>query len=251
MRVDRRGVPAVALLAALALGASATGGAGCSQPRTEQFEPASRPLGAGCADNTQCESGFCPVPEGLLCGRCRPRPRVGDSCSTQLCADDQICVDGYFVCAAPSGLGDACNRRQPCADGLWCVGASVIGTTRSGRCQPVIEQPGARCDPDAQTLAGCDGAQGLYCNRETRICEVAAVTDQVGGACGPIGPTYVVCDFGLYCLRGKCTQVSDPDQPCGTRFGPLCYYPAVCHSDDTFGGGAGFCRLPGDQDCSR
>jgi hypothetical protein len=239
--------PRAALCAALALAVAA----GCSPTRTEQVQAASRPEGGGCAEGSQCQSGFCARAANLLCGICRPAPKVGDSCVTAGCAQGQICVPGYSVCAVPAAAGEACSRRQPCADHLSCVGASVVGSARSGRCQPALTRAGDACDPDAQDGPSCDPMARLHCHRQRRVCEPFGVTNQLGGDCGVLGPTAVRCGPGLACLRGQCTQTAGIDQACSRGAGPVCLSPGVCHSDDAYGGSAGFCRLPGDQDCTR
>jgi hypothetical protein len=235
----------------LAVLAAATLAAGCTEDRTENVQAASNPTGAGCADNTQCTSGFCARPAGLLCGWCRPAPKVGDSCLTIGCADGQLCVSGYSTCAMASTQGQPCNRRQPCADHLSCVGASVIGTARTGTCQPAIDRVGDACDPDKQDGPACDSVNGLHCHRQRRVCEAIAIVDQPGGACGPIGPSVAKCGSRLSCVRGRCVPVAGVDQPCNRGTGPVCEAPAVCVSDHVYGGSSGFCRLPGDQSCAR
>ncbi len=172
----------------------------CGACVAEEILRASRGLGEGCAEDTECRTGQCyedagrmyctractadaECPTGYHCrggeGVCAagPRGNIGDTC---LGNDD--CENRTF-CATrldQSWCSRICNDQEPCPEGFDCVPAG--GTTI---CAPRLGLLGDPCTSDAACVSGScaieEGATAGVCTRE----------------CSPDAP----CSTGFECRR--------------------------------------------------
>ena len=207
-------------------------------------------VGAACSFAAQCSTGFCSVAPDTLCGACAAPPNPGDSCAAQGCGPIMVCVAATETCAVPSASGAACSASQPCLQGLACVGATQ---TASGTCMPEATTAGAACDARRQTMADCDAAAGLTCDRSTNTC-VSQPLAASGQPCGLVGTTETACSGGATCVRpagsatGTCVAPAADGAACDSASGPGCEFPARCVPTSA-GGTAGTCQLPGSISC--
>ena len=95
-----------------------------------------RAIGATCAFNGQCASGYCQGLKNSSCGTCEAPPSAGASCASSGCWHEQACVGATTMCAAYGALNASCDADDPCGYGLTCVGA-VASTSTPGTCQAV------------------------------------------------------------------------------------------------------------------
>lgn len=214
-------------------------------PATCQSQSGALANGAACVFNSQCQSTYCNTPDGFGCGRCSPKPAVGDPCNqtTQHCGDSLFCAAKTGTCATPAQNGQQCDTDSPCVSGLSCVG---ITPTSHGTCQPAASSVGATCDPKAETAPTCDPTKGLICNSTTKQCEAMQFAAP-GQPCGAINGVTVFCVGEGFCTiasgqkQGTCTAASAEGGPCDTVNGPNCQYELRCVATS---GTAGTCRMP-------
>ena len=182
--------------------------------------------GAPCAAGQQCQTGYCKMSAGGVCGTCVKR--VG---ARYTCLADGDCVAGLVcdrgACAAPGGADSPCGGALPaCSRALTCL---------SGTCRKP-STIGARC----ASATDCDGNHGLYCNVLTRQCAQMLITT-ANQPCGVLHNTLVACAAGSTCLRGKCIPPAADGASCDFLDGPECLPPAQCIS--------GKCLVPDPTAC--
>jgi hypothetical protein len=150
------------------------------------------PNGAACGFDAQCQSTYCSVGLGTLCGTCGSPPAVGGSCAELFCGPGLICAGISKTCGTPVAVGAACDPA-PCSPGSVCVGA--VGTRR---CQAAVSVAagGQPCGLVGGSRVEC-AAQGL--------CKLA--TGQTSGTCLSAAADGAACD---------------------DTNGPLCALPARC-----------------------
>jgi hypothetical protein len=179
----------------------------CNAPPVECMFFGTRPGGAPCNENFQCQSGSCdgtfvlrPIEQGAEYG-----PTI---CGT---------------CEAPLAVGQICN--SPAINGSCPANTTCTGSPAPATCTPLVQgDVGASCD-------GFDFYQcktGLYCDPQTGQCAYPRVS---GASCdynvppnGPPSESYIgVCAAPLSC-------VGDPDA-------------ATCTTEGSMGG---FCQGDSD-----
>jgi hypothetical protein len=210
--------------------------------------------GSACAFSGQCQTGFCAIAPHTLCGVCATVPAAGDSCATQGCGQGLSCTSDTQTCVVLGTTGATCGKGYLCGDDFVCVGANTT-TGVTGTCQPAVATAGAACDPENKTGPGCDHAQLLTCNTQSKTC--AALTMAAGGQ--PCG-TNVVDDQTAICAAegtctgatstaaGTCTASAADGQACDTANGPACLSLSVCVVTED-GGTAGTCTPEGSVTC--
>lgn len=211
--------------------------------------------GQPCAFPGQCQTGFCAITPGSMCGVCGPVPQAGDSCATlTTCGQLLACDTTVEQCSTFAAAGAACDRAQLCGDGLYCVGST---STSSGICQPAVEQAGATCDPLGKTGPGCDWLAGLTCNSVSNQC-ATIVLSAAGQPCGSdVNNQLALCAsagtcgaaIGADAAAGEtCSPTAEDGAPCDLVNGPFCRDPARCIlSGDS--GTAGSCLFPNALAC--
>jgi len=133
-----------------------------------------RPVGAGCAFDTQCLSKRCSADvRAGTCGECLTVRALGETCTGphEGCSATAVCQDG--VCKSLNrtegeicSIGGKGSRSIACDSELACIytrgynePATCTRTSRLGEC----------CDVNTRC------ARGLTCNGETNVCEVASL----------------------------------------------------------------------------
>jgi hypothetical protein len=186
--------------------------------------------GAPCGSHAQCQSGYCKLNAGSLCGTCTPHAAAGAQCTLDAdCQATLVCSSG--TCVGPAQAGAACSTTQPCLRSLACI----AGT---GKCQAPLAA-GAAC----AAASDCDAAQGVYCNTK-KTCQQTQVAP-TGQPCGIVNGGLVACSGGDSCGgikngQGICHQPAADGAPCGPDI--ACVAPAVCTSTAR-------CTLPNPSVC--
>ena len=171
------------------------------------------PMGA-CRYDTQCGSGYCSIPAGMMCGNCVTLGISGQVCATLADCDGNLVCSGMNRCVAPAPTGGMCDpMTMPCANGMQCI---------NGKCA-VGGMANASCDPDSGI--GCDPNLGVYCSSGT--CSAITVA-MVGSPCGISPPPPAVCYGGGSCVAGSCVPPIADGQPC--EGGVDCTSPSTCNS---------------------
>jgi hypothetical protein len=191
--------------------------------------PGTLPVGAVCGSHAQCQSTYCRLTAGTLCGTCTAHSGAGAQCQLDAdCAASLICNGG--TCVGPAPLGSTCGATQPCMRSLSCLG---------GKCQP----PGAT-GASCASAADCDAAHGVYCNTQTNKCAQTQVA-ATGQPCGIVNGNAIACSGGDSCgkvvnYQGTCHQTAGDNAVCGPDI--ACLPPAVCISTAR-------CTLPNPTVC--
>jgi hypothetical protein len=206
-------------------------------------------MGAACTYNSQCQTGFCAVPKGMMCGTCKSLPMPGDPCTETGCGQDLACTP-MEVCEPWVAAGGACdNKTMVCAPGQTCV---IPAGMTAGTCQADAEMLGGACDYKRQTGPACDANAGLYCN-VTNQC-VAIKYGPAGSVCGTPdkGMSDNVCTKAAGCyatgagMPAMCMALGIEGASCDTAAGPGCVSPARCIVS---GGTSGTCMVPDPTMC--
>jgi hypothetical protein len=240
------------------------------------YAPGTECIPASCEDGvlqpaSLCDgAGRCLTPEPI---QCRPYACAASDRCASACADDSLCLSGYF-CQAPEcvpilAAGEACQRAAQCQTGLcidgvccqdlcdgFCRRCDIEGSR--GQCAdvPAGEDPDAECEGGGACGGACDGGGGCAFPGTEKPCGACARCDGAGNcgvflpagadpldACGPCR----VCAGG----RDECVPVEagqDPLDECTTED------PATCGRDGQCDG-RGACRswpegtLCGSQFC--
>lgn len=208
--------------------------------------------GSDCGLSGQCQSGFCAVPSGQVCGTCAEQPAAGAGCSSIPCAEGYVCLSASKTCALPGQDGGPCTAQDDCSFGFQCLGASANGKNDGGYCAPSAPA-GTACDPQKlQGPVGCDDRQGVYCRGLSDgggLCTAFALA-AVGQPCGDVpGGVFAECEQLGFCAgldggarpsggEGVCIGVAQDGAACDDTNGPNCLDFAVCVSgqcvrDDT------------------
>ena len=196
-------------------------------------------LGAGsaCGTGSQCQSGYCKLAPGSVCGACSARAGAGQTepdggavCAVDAdCAAMLLCAGG--TCMSPAGMGAACSMTQPCSRTLACI---------SSKCATPIAVGNA-----CTALTDCDGSKGAICNTNTKVC-IQTQTATSEAACGIVGGGITACTGGSSCAnistqgQGTCHQPAGDGAPCG--FDVACMGPAICTATAR-------CTLPNPGSC--
>lgn len=207
--------------------------AGNTQPMACDV-PGTLASGAACGSDAQCQSGYCKIPLGSICGTCTARASSGGACTADAeCAAGLVCnpvSTTAATCVMPASSGQACSATQPCSRTLACIG---------GTCQTPLAA-GATCSatPD------CNVAQGLYCDTQTTKKCTQTQTATAGQPCGIINGVAVACTAGAVCAnftgtQGTCHPPAADNGLCGP--GVNCLAPAACVN--------GKCLLPNPSSC--
>jgi hypothetical protein len=166
------------------------------------------------------------------------------------CGQTLVCVAATGTCQLPRANTQACDKTQPCANGLTCVGATA---TASGTCQAQVETADSACDPTHKTLPDCNDDDGLTCDTVTLKCvqqPIASATQ----TCGVTSGVRTACSAGSSCViptgttTGTCVAPAADNAACDTATGPNCFFPAKCITGT--GVTSGTCELPGSMTCS-
>jgi hypothetical protein len=215
-----------------------------------------RASGQQCGSPGQCQTGFCAIVPGSLCGTCAPVPQRGDSCAVlTTCGQLLFCDSTNQICTGFAAQGSQCNKTQPCGAGLSCVGAT---TTTFGTCQPAVETAGATCDPQTKTGAGCDRNQLLTCNSVSKQCESVQLVG-AGQSCGTVNDQAVICSGAGTCVAVDagapdggtseiCVAAASDGGPCDLVQGPFCLNPERCVLT-TASATAGVCQFSDPSQC--
>jgi hypothetical protein len=204
----------------------------------------SLPNGSPCGLGQQCQSAFCSIAAGQMCGTCAAAPQPGDSCANLTdCGPVLNCIPASQKCEGYALIGGACSPGLPCAVGLACVGYNVQSDT-TGTCQPESTTADAGCSFQG---AGCDVFAGLSCNAQTQTCGTALVVG-AGAACGLVANQEAYCAAAGTCVEGACQASAGVGEPCDVANGPSCITLARCVLGGD-GGTSGTCRIPSASTC--
>lgn len=155
-----------------------------------------KPVAAPCRIDSECESRSCSG-SSITCGACMARLPAGSPCtSSAQCARAGFCDK---VCTEVAFLGDACDARRVCGNGLTCTNGTCVK----------VGGPGAAC----KNGASCDLAASQGCNTKTSTCEALTFAEP-GEAC-PSTPS----GTPVLCMKGSRCVTPDLDQP-GTCVAP-------------------------------
>jgi hypothetical protein len=165
-----------------------------SPPAACQAKFGTLPMSAPCAFHGQCQSAYCTIGPGAVCGTCGMAPGMGASCATEFCGTGLECTFETKMCAAPVGMGSGCDAA-PCQAGYVCRGAMGART-----CQPVMG------------TAMANGACGAMANGWV--------------SCAAEG----FCKIPMGMATGTCLAVAADGGSCDDDKGPLCAIPARCVS---------------------
>jgi hypothetical protein len=196
--------------------------------------------GNACGFDSQCQSGFCQITPGSLCGACQPALSPGAPCTNLVsCALVALFCSGTTgQCTAHSTVGQACDSLHDCVNGLGCV---------MGVCQNGVSVPGATCisPPNGP---GCDLRVGLECNGMTGTCAPVQLAGY-GQPCGFLSEEEVPCAAGGTCIDGVCTVLGAEGAECDVIAGGSgCISPARCVLDSD-SGTRGTCQIPNGTLC--
>jgi hypothetical protein len=207
--------------------------------------------GAACAFNAQCQTGFCGVKKGDLCGTCAPVPAVGDPCvDVTSCGPNRTCTP-MQTCQAWVAVGGMCDGKNlVCAPGSACVIAAMM---TMGTCQAEATMVGGTCDYKRQTGSACDPNLGLFCNNTNKCVSIMYV--KAGGNCGSLnmGAADGTCTGGAGCysagagMQAMCIALGQEGDACDLAVGPGCMSPGRCVVSGA--GNAGTCTLPDPTMC--
>jgi hypothetical protein len=195
---------------------------------------------ASCGFNGQCQTGFCGVMTGNLCGTCAEVPVAGDSCAAvPACGSDMTCTP-QLLCEDVVASGGTCDGlNQVCAPNYQCV---IAAGATTGTCQEAATASGDACDPNKQTAPGCDGRKGLYCDSSSGHC--AAITYvEAGSSCAGAG---IACTSGASCFSTVCVALAIEGEACDIDEGPGCMAPDRCVVNL---GSSGVCAAPDGDLC--
>jgi hypothetical protein len=196
-------------------------------PASCQVKPGTAPNGGACGSSWQCASTHCEKASNATCGTCAVRqPANGDCTVDEGCTAGLVCASGK--CAAPVGLGAACDSKTPCRSDLYCDKTSQVCTGHVGAA--------ASCASDSNA---CDILNGYGCNPFTHVCQSIGVA-QGGEPCGLVNGTLVVCVVLDACPGASLTQagacVSPAQDGTACNDNSHCLPPASCVNQ--------LCRLP-------
>jgi hypothetical protein len=213
-------------------------------PPACQRQDGLRANGAPCGLGQQCQSAFCSIALGQMCGTCAPAPQPGDSCANLTdCGPSLNCIPASLKCEGYVQMGSPCTPGLPCAADLACVGYNAQSGA-SGTCQPEVVTGGDAC---TFLGAGCDVFKGLSCNAQTQTCQTAQVVG-AGAACGLVANQETYCLASGSCVAGACQAAASVGEACDVVKGPSCINLSRCVVDAD-GGTSGTCRIPSGSTC--
>ncbi len=203
-------------------------------------------------DAFDCGIAGCPVDQWCTGSGCEPQKNQNEPCA----GDDEQCLDGLFCgkstddgtlrCRTLRGIGEPCELRTNCGDGLSCHYENVELRERYCRAERgtredcidsnecarglICNQADNKCAAPRQDQESCydpnDCAEGLYCWEEfdpDPLLGVCREEFKVGIAAGePCNPAIDRCRLGLYCeitdiavpQVGECSVLPTLDQNC-------------------------------------
>jgi hypothetical protein len=179
-----------------------------------------KPMGAACAANAQCVSGFCA--DGFCCNVACTGPCVSCNQGGRVGACWPIpagIADPHSVCRATDrstcGQTGACDGLGGCAKyaaDTVCTAPSCSGTTltTAGTCDGL----GTCRAPGQQSCAPYQCTRGACVGRCTSDADCAAGHACVNGSCGPKGLGQS-CSTGTDCASGFCADGVCCDSACG------------------------------------
>jgi hypothetical protein len=194
------------------------------------------PDGAACGSHTQCQTGFCRMPETSFCGKCAPRAAEGAACDTSASCQFPLRCSEAGRCVKGAAEGELCNESTPCRPGtLFC--------SQDNTCKrPSAE--GKACNRIGNSIAQpCE--TGLSCRPAERGTCRAIRFVGAGEACGVIANAApVLCRASGSCVQNSCRPAGKDGEAC--TISPLgdsggCLAPALCLE--------GRCKLPDPASC--
>jgi Stigma-specific protein, Stig1 len=219
-------------------GTAGTGGTGAStecEPGTDRFcydgpgdtfqNPPCRRGGQTCSD----EGVWGPCPDQITprAERCN---NVDDDCDgktdEQLMSDARVCIEGRFVCQAPSlSIVEECDGADNDCDDKTDEGFDLTGDRANcGACGNACAQNETCCDgacTDTASDASHCGQCGTQCRRNTTCCGGGCVdTTSDANHCGGCG---MRCPGTTSCCDGACVDTQTDRNHCG----PFCLNCAV------------------------
>jgi hypothetical protein len=196
--------------------------------------------GGPCGVDAQCQTSYCRLAAGTLCGTCTTRAMAGQSSpdGAPACVVDADCeatlVCNMGVCMAPAAQGATCGMAQPCLRTLSCV---------NGQCATPLTS-GATCT----AATDCNGTTGGYCNTISKTCQTTSVVGPMQ-PCGVVSNALAACSGGGQCAnvnaqnQGTCYAPAADGAACGPGLG--CVSPAACVPS----GAMYACALPNPAAC--
>jgi hypothetical protein len=207
------------------------------------------PVESGCVTDDQCQSEFCQLDPTLMCGRCKPRKNLGETCAVAACDPGLLCTGAAAnpICTSATGkVGAACGLT-PCTPNLACVNGTIAD---EGVCSVPADE-GETCDPRAISAPPCK--EHLWCNQMTLLCERPKFTEATG-ACGiEDDGSVTICAAAGNCrvvpntARGQCEPVRTVGDACDTT-SIGCTWPARCATDGR--STTGVCSIPDADSCA-
>ncbi len=187
--------------------------------------PGSAPDGSGCEYDSQCQSGLCNKPTFSLCGSCRARFMLGETCNPlqRSCESGLVCASLATGprCVKPGAEGEMCTSVTACVPGLNC--AQSVCAKPSELNQPCLATFECNINENLTCTERGSGAQGT-CVQAT----YAAKGESCRFADG------VLCSAGAMCLDaqgrsgtvGTCGATAPDGQACDLT--TPCLSPAIC-----------------------
>lgn len=130
------------------------------RPVTECVKVGTLADGAGCADDAQCATGFCPTAFGSFCSTCQKLPKEGDLCIQDRCPGELYCrtldpatAGSKRYCRAPVAQGADCDTTKPCLNTFACFNKKCVARAE-------LDQP---CDQKGISAPFCSAAHELEC----------------------------------------------------------------------------------------
>jgi hypothetical protein len=158
--------------------------------------------------NTACGAGKMCVLESATTSICTPMPKAGEACDgIGNCASSLVCDPVKFKCVAPTPVGGACNIKETCEEGMFCLdkNSQVADWTNPGFCSPHPNLPvGAPC-------IGAICAKGLHCDYSKNKC---AKDYAVGASCSQGNECGEYPGIPADCVQGKCVATTSAGSPC-------------------------------------
>lgn len=234
-------------------------------------------------DAFDCGLAGCPQDQWCTGGSCEPQLDQNEPCA----GDDAQCLDGLFCgkatddgtlrCRVLRGVGEPCELRTNCADGLSCHYENVELRERYCRTERaeredcidtnecarglICNQADNKCATPRKDQESCynpgDCDEGLYCWQEfdpDPLLGVCREEFKVGiGAGEPCNPSIDKCRLGLYCRItdlaipqvGECAVLPTLEESCADFSHNL---NEECREGQCLdlGGGEFICRHKGD-----
>ncbi|RYE92554.1 MAG: hypothetical protein EOO75_06425 [Myxococcales bacterium] len=206
---------------------------GVVEPAACRPPPGELADGAGCHEDTQCQSTSCSG-SSSSCGVCQPlkKSKEGEECGSQGCESPLVCAKD--LCVKAMTAGGACGDDDECASPLVC-GKDPESVT--GVCKAQGSKKAGEVCADS---ADCDGAQGSFC-RTDKVCSTFRIA-RAGEKCGTEPSGLIGCEASTSCIALTCVVNAQDGEACDQKAGPRCNNPADCVN--------GKCTLPAAPTCN-